>query len=135
MVVLYFNQRLEYVYDPGFRRFLQKLRVMLDRIEDYRSVLINGAYSLITRFDETTGCIRSWDHGSYTFPVIIDNMMNLEFLMWAFRETGDSVFYNVCITHTETTILNHFRDDFSSYHVVDYNKTTGDTIGKSTHQG
>jgi len=89
----------------------------------------------MTRFNETVGCIRSWDHGPYTFPVIIDNMMNLEFLMWAFRETGDSSFYNVCITHTETTIKNHFRDDYSTFHLVDYDTITGGVLQQLTVQG
>ncbi|MDA3823185.1 MAG: glucuronyl hydrolase, partial [Bacteroidales bacterium] len=77
----------------------------------------------------------SWDHGSYTFPVIIDNMMNLEFLMWAFRETGDSLFYKVSVAHSETTLKNHFRDDYSTFHLVDYDTITGDVIRRQTVQG
>jgi hypothetical protein len=62
-------------------------------------------------------------------------MMNLEFLMWAFRESGDSSFYNICVTHSDTTIKNHFRPDFSSYHVVSYDTATGKVEVKQTHQG
>src|ERR1700712_261146 len=48
--------------------------------ESYKAILLQGAKSLSTRFNPTVGCIKSWDNTSYTFPVIIDNMMNLEIL-------------------------------------------------------
>jgi uncharacterized protein YyaL (SSP411 family) len=67
--------------------------------------------------------------------VIIDNMMNLEYLFWATRVTSDSSFYNISVSHTKKTIQNHFRDDWSSYHVVDYNPSTGEVIQKQTAQG
>jgi hypothetical protein len=62
-------------------------------------------------------------------------MMNLEFLMWAFRESGDSTFYKICVTHSDTTIKNHFRPDYSSYHVVSYDTVSGKVEVKQTHQG
>ncbi len=103
--------------------------------EDYKTYMIDGAKALSTRFNPTVGLIRSWDHGSWQFPVIIDNMMNLEFLFWATKATGDSSFYNIAVTHADNTIANHFRDDWSSFHVVDYDTLTGESIWKGTHQG
>ena len=35
------------------------------------------ADNLSGRFNDSIGAIRSWDFGSWNFPVIIDNMMNL----------------------------------------------------------
>lgn len=102
---------------------------------DYEPILLDAANSLYSRYNAVVGCIRSWDFGSWEFPVIIDNMMNLELLFWATEYTGDSAYYHAAVSHAETTIKNHFRPDNSSYHVVDYNKTTGAVIGKSTHQG
>lgn len=102
---------------------------------DYDSIIINSARSLSTRFDPKVGCIRSWDSGPDKFLVIIDNMMNLELLMHAFRMTGDSSFYNISVTHANTTMKHHFREDFSSYHVVDYDPLTGEVGKKHTHQG
>ena len=61
--------------------------------------------------------------------------MNLELLFWAFRTSGDSLFYNVAVNHARTTMKNHFRDDYSSYHVVDYDTITGAVLHKHTHQG
>jgi uncharacterized protein YyaL (SSP411 family) len=83
------------------------------------------------------GCIRSWDHNKdkWGYPVIIDNMLNLELLFEATKLTGDSSFYNIAVSHANTTMKNHFRSDFSSYHVVDYDTITGNVVKKNTHQG
>lgn len=103
--------------------------------EAYREVMINGAYSLLSRYNDTVGCIKSWDNTRWAYPVIIDNMMNLEYLVWAFRATGDSAFYRACISHADHTILHHFREDYSSVHLVDFDPSTGKVIGKQTVQG
>lgn len=101
----------------------------------YDSVLMNSARSLATRFNPRVGCIRSWDSKPWHYPVIIDNMMNLELLLWATRESGDSSFYRIAVTHANTTMANHFRPDYSSYHVVDYDTATGHVLAKKTAQG
>jgi unsaturated chondroitin disaccharide hydrolase len=101
----------------------------------YKDILIQGAKSLSTRFNSKTGTIKSWDHGKWQFPVIIDNMMNLELLFWATKATGDSSFYKIAVTHANTTMKNHFRADNSSYHVVDYDTLTGKVLSRVTHQG
>jgi len=101
----------------------------------YRNILIQAAKTLCTRFNPTVGCIKSWDTNKWKYPVIIDNMMNLELLFWATQQTGDSVYYNIAVTHAKTTMKNHFRKDYSSYHVVDYDPETGNVIQKNTHQG
>jgi hypothetical protein len=103
----------------------------------YRDILIQSAKTLSTRFNTKTGVIRSWDHSrdKWNNPVIIDNMMNLELLFWAFRQTKDSSFYRIAVSHANSTMKNHFRPDFSSYHVIDYDVNTGLVTKKNTHQG
>ena len=96
--------------------------------------LIQTADNLIGRFNPTIGCIRSWDFGTWNFPVIIDNMMNLDLLFYASRQTGDPKYKNIAITHANTTLKNHFRPDASSYHLVSYNND-GTVERKQTHQG
>jgi rhamnogalacturonyl hydrolase YesR len=107
----------------------------IDSNEQYKSILINSAKSLATRFNPKVGCIKSWDSKPGDFLVIIDNMMNLELLFWATRATGDSTFYKIAVTHANTTMKNHFRQDYSSYHVVNYNPVTGAVQQKRTAQG
>ncbi|QNL52638.1 glycoside hydrolase family 88 protein [Olivibacter sp. SDN3] len=103
----------------------------------YRAIMLRGAESLGTRFNTTVGCIRSWDHNGdkWQFPVIIDNMMNLEFLNWASRESGDPKYAEMSDTHARTTLKNHFRDDYSSYHVIDYDTLSGEVRNRHTAQG
>jgi unsaturated chondroitin disaccharide hydrolase len=103
----------------------------------YREVIIQSARTLSTRFNPLIGCIRSWDHhrNLWGFPVIIDNMMNLELLFEATRLTGDSSFYTIAVSHANTTRKNHFRGDYSSFHVVDYDTLTGKVAKKMTWQG
>jgi len=103
----------------------------------YRAVIIQAAKSLSTRFNATAGVIKSWDHNGdkWKYPVIIDNMMNLELLFEATKLTGDSSFYKIAVSHANTTIKNHFRPDFSSYHVIDYDTQTGKVLKKNTAQG
>jgi hypothetical protein len=104
----------------------------------YASVLLTGANSLSTRYNPTIKAIRSWDFtngGKWQYPVIIDNMMNLELLEWASKQSGDDRFSNIANTHAKTTMANHFRDDYSTYHVVSYDTITGQPHIKMTHQG
>ncbi|MBL7738617.1 MAG: glycoside hydrolase family 88 protein [Chitinophagaceae bacterium] len=101
----------------------------------YKDILLTSAKSLCTRFNPKTGCIKSWDSKAGDFLVIIDNMMNLELLFWATKVSGDSSFYKIAVTHANTTIKNHFRDDNSSYHVLNYDPERGAVKQKRTAQG
>ena len=123
-------------HDIGFQlmcSYGNDLRITKDSL--CVSVLIDGANSLATRFDPEVGCTRSWDTPKYTFPVIIDNMMNLELLFKAVELGGDSALRNIAVSHAYTTMKNHFREDHSTYHVLDYNPDTGEIIERFVGQG
>ncbi|HEY0056949.1 MAG TPA: glycoside hydrolase family 88 protein [Pedobacter sp.] len=103
---------------------------------EYKDILINSAKSLSTRFNPTAGAIKSWDNPDPSkLLVIIDNMMNLKLLFWATQVTGDSSYYKIAVTHANTTLKNHFRDDRSSFHLITYNATDGTVRTKTTVQG
>ncbi len=102
---------------------------------DYRAVLLDGARALATRFRPGAGVIRSWDFGPWRCPVIVDNMMNLELLLWAARESGDPRLREIATSHADKTLANHYRADASSFHVVDYDPETGTVLRKQTAQG
>lgn len=103
----------------------------------YRNIVIQAAKSLISRYSDKVGAIRSWDHHAHLwdYPVIIDNMINLELLFQASLLTGDNTYYNIAVNHANKTLANHFRKDYSCYHVVSYNPETGVAEKKNTHQG
>lgn len=110
--------------------------------EAYKAILIQSAKSLISRYESTVGSIKSWDYRlswdgktMWHYPVIMDNLMNLELLFFATKVTGDPVYRNVAIRHAETTMKNHVRNDFSSFHVVNYDAATGKVLHRQTCQG
>ncbi|HEY4286814.1 MAG TPA: glucuronyl hydrolase [Puia sp.] len=124
-------------HDLGFMMYCSygnALKVLPDSVS-YKNVLLNSARSLSTRFNPRVGCIKSWDSKPWKYPVIIDNMMNLELLLWASKVSGDSSFYHIAVTHANTTMKNHYRPDYSSFHVVDYDTATGAVLAKKTAQG
>ncbi len=125
-------------HDMGFKIYCSfGTGYNLTKDPKYKDVIIQAAKTLATRFNPVVGCIRSWDHNTdkWDFPVIIDNMMNLELLFAATKLTGDSSFYKIAVSHANTTMKNHFRPDFSSYHVIDYDTLTGKVLHRNTHQG
>jgi rhamnogalacturonyl hydrolase YesR len=108
----------------------------------YKAVIIETAKSLATRYRPISGVIQSWDENrgwqgtqGWMCPVIIDNMMNLELLFKASDMSGDSTFRKMAISHANVTMANHFRKDYSCYHVVDYDKIKGGVRSKCTAQG
>jgi unsaturated chondroitin disaccharide hydrolase len=103
----------------------------------YRQGLLTGAASLSTRFNPIVRSIKSWDRDPklFTFPVIIDNLMNLELLTSAARLGGEPRWRDIALAHADTALRNHFRADGSSVHVVDYDPDTGRVLRRVTHQG
>jgi unsaturated chondroitin disaccharide hydrolase len=125
-------------HDMGFKVYCSVGNgYRLTQDQNYKDVIIESAKTLATRFNPKTGVILSWDHSrdKWINPVIIDNMMNLELLFAATKLTGDSSFYKIAVSHANTTMKNHFRPDYSSYHVLDYDPQTGVVLKKNTHQG
>ena len=116
-------------HDMGFKMYCSYGNgYRLTQDSGYKDILLQSAYTLIRRYNPKVGCIRSWDHNrdKWQYPVIIDNMMNLELLFWATQATGDSTFYDIAVKHADTTLKNHFRADNSLYHGLNYNPATGE---------
>jgi unsaturated chondroitin disaccharide hydrolase len=105
--------------------------------DDYREVLKVAGESALKRYNPSLGVIKSWDSNpqKWQYPVIVDNMMNLELLMWNYHETGKQIYSDVAVSHSDKTLEHHFRPDHSSYHVVSYDTLTGIPHIKQTHQG
>jgi unsaturated chondroitin disaccharide hydrolase len=107
----------------------------------YRKILIQSAESALTRFDPKVGLIKSWNakaswdkKTTWQYPVIIDNMMNLEMLCYVSKLTGNPKYKDVAVSHALNTMKNHFRADYSTYHVVDYD-AGGKVLHRQTNQG
>lgn len=116
-------------HDIGFRIYCSYGNgYLLTGKEQYKQAVVNAAKALSTRYNKKTKSIMSWDPDpsrDWKFPVIIDNMMNLELLFEATRFSGDQEFKDIAIDHALTTMKFHYRHDFSCPHVVDYDPVTG----------
>lgn len=125
-------------HDVGFKVFCsfgEALKV--ENKPEYAAVIIKGAETLCTRFNARVGAIRSWDFNKeiWDYPVIIDNMMNLELLFEASKLSGNKKYQEIAIQHANTTLKNQFRPDNSCYHVIDYDPASGTVRKKTTLQG
>ena len=123
-------------HDLGFMMFCsygQGIRLKPEPTDSL--ILIHSSESLCSRFRPEVGLIRSWDFGDWSYPVIIDNMMNLEMLFWASEQTNNPKYREIAISHADKTLKNHFREDMTSYHVVSYLADSGEVESKGTFQG
>jgi len=124
-------------HDVGFMiysSFGNGYRLINDK--SYPEVIVTASNSLLTRYRPQIKSIQSWDKSKfYNCPVIIDNMMNLEMLFWASKFTNDLKYKEVAVNHANSTIKNHFRKDYSSFHLIDFDLTDGHIIKKVTNQG
>ncbi|MBB3188298.1 glycoside hydrolase family 88 protein [Microbacter margulisiae] len=101
----------------------------------YKQVLENAAHSLSTRFNPVVGCIRSWNGTQWEYPVIIDNMMNLELLFNVAHLSGDKRYGQIAVSHANKTLENQFRPNGSCFHLVSYDTITGRAVAHKTVQG
>lgn len=134
------NHDLGFMIMPSFARDYD-----LTGAADSLQVVINAARSLATRFSETTGVIRSWagartkeydlNKADIDYVVVIDSMMNLDLLYYAAKHTGDDRLAEIATTHATTTLKNHVRRNWSTYHLVNYDARNGDVRDQLTNQG
>jgi len=104
--------------------------------EQYLPLIKEAAAALAGRFNPVVGATLSWTAGEKgEYPVIIDNMMNLELLEYACKLFGCDSLNEIAVKHAETTLRNHFRPDASSWHMLDYDPQTGEVLRRVTVQG
>ena len=104
----------------------------------YKQIALACADTLATLYNDKVGTILSWprhvkDYGGHN--TIMDNMINLELLFWASENGGSQRLKDIAVSHADTTMRYHFREDGSCYHVAVYDTLTGQFIKGVTHQG
>ncbi|WP_281631496.1 glycoside hydrolase family 88 protein [Flavobacterium luteolum] len=108
----------------------------LTKNPQYKEIILKTADVLAGLFNPKVGTIQSWPHNKMGgHNTIIDNMMNLELLFWASKNGGDKKLYDIAVQHAKTTMANHFRPDYSAYHVLIYDYDSGKKIKGQTAQG
>jgi len=133
------SQEKAYDHDLGFQIFCSYGNgYRLTANSTYKKVILATADTLATLYNPKVGTILSWPREVKKFGAhntIIDNMINLELLFWAAKNGKNKKLYKIAEQHALTTMKNHFRDDYTSYHVVLYDSLTGKKIKGMTHQG
>ncbi|TKB99683.1 glycoside hydrolase family 88 protein [Pedobacter cryotolerans] len=137
------NQFNDKHHDIGFMMYCSYGNALrFDNNPKYQQILVQSAKTLTKRYSPIVGSIQSWnqrkskgDINTWEYPVIMDNMMNLELLFYASKVTKDDTYKNIAIKHAEQTMKNHLRTDYGSYHVINYDPKTGKVLHKQTLQG
>lgn len=108
----------------------------------YRDVVLTGSTSLATRFNPRVGAIKSWDterqtdrRSAWKYPVIVDNLMNLEMLFWAGINGGNPDWWPMAEQHALLSARTHVRANGSTAHVALFDPVTGALERTVTWQG
>lgn len=104
----------------------------------YKEAVLATAERLSALFNPAVGTILSWPREVPNFGghnTIMDNMLNLETLLWAAENGGDPAWKDIAVMHADTTMRYSFRPDGTSYHVAVYDAETGAHQYSCTHQG
>lgn len=135
----YLSRTPAFDHDLGFLVFCSYGNAYrLTHDKKYKEVILNTADTLATLFNPKVGTILSWPRNVEMLGghnTIMDNMINLEMLFWASKNGGPRNLYDIAVKHAETTMKNHFRPDYTSYHVAVYDPDNGKFIKGMTHQG
>lgn len=98
--------------------------------EGYRDLALRAARALAARYNAKGAYFRAWGRmdelgTDYNGLAIIDCLMNMPLLHWAYRETGDENFRRIAIGHTHTTMRHFIRPDDSVFHCYRFDLHNG----------
>lgn len=103
-----------------------------------KEICVEAARNLLCRFNKAGKFIPA--RGDLNDPkwegyAIIDTLMNLQLLFWAYRVTGEKQFYRAACQTASTIAREYIREDGSSRQVVLFSPKTGQVTGGARHQG
>ncbi len=96
--------------------------------EEHKLTALRAADELVKRFDLDGKYIDAWTdltQNPERGRAIIDTMMNLPLLFWAWKETGHIFYYQVAKAHAETTAKYFIREDGTVAHSFEFERGTG----------
>lgn len=125
-------------HDIGFLFMLTYLKdYSLFGEEEVLDIATKAADLLVGRYHAEGGFIQAWgpvDPATDETRIIIDTMMNVEFLYRMAEVTGKELYKQVALDHCDISAKTLIREDGSSYHTY-FLKKNGDFVGGKTHQG
>ncbi len=127
-----FNYSMETMHDLGF--LYSPYSVAMYKITgstEHKTTALKAADVLLKRFNIKGQYLDAWermDCERKTGRAIIDSMINIQLLFWAWKETGHIVYKDVAKAHADTTIKYFVRDDYSVCHSIEFDWNTGEFI-------
>lgn len=126
-------------HDIGFLYLPSALAAwIVDEHEEGKQLALKAADHLMLRWREEGQYIQAWGRKGDEKNggrIIIDCMMNIPLLYWAYDQTGDERYKRVAVAHAEKSRRYLMRGDDSSYHTFYFQPSDGKPIGGGTHQG
>lgn len=129
-------------HDVGFMYLISDVAdYRLTGNEEGRKYGLLAAQLLAGRFNPNGRFIRAWNdipgepEKDTRGWAIIDCMLNIQLLFWAFEETKDNRFRQIAMTHADTAMENFIRKDGSVRHIVEFNPETGEYVRDYGGQG
>ena len=126
-------------HDSGFKWLTTAIaHYRLTGSQESRNRGLLAANDLAGRFNPIGKFIRAWnDDGSGKLAgwAIIDCMMNLPLLYWAYEETMDPRYLQIATLHADTTEKYFIRGDGSVNHIIEFNPSTGEMVKTFGGQG
>lgn len=124
-----FNHSLDTMHDIGF--LYSPYSVDMYKLTgdlDHRETALKAADELLKRFDIKGQYIDAWgrmDDDQRQGRAIIDCMMNIQLLFWAWKETGHTIYRDVAKAHADMTVKYFVRDDYSVCHSFLFDRESG----------
>jgi unsaturated chondroitin disaccharide hydrolase len=123
-------------HDVGFMWYLSSgLNYKLTGNVKAKTRTLMAANYLASRYTIKGGYIVAWNGTDRQGWSIIDSMMNIPLLFFAFEETGYRRYKEVAIAHADKTLENFIRSDGSVDHIVVYDQETGEKLESLGGQG
>jgi unsaturated chondroitin disaccharide hydrolase len=127
---------LAFRFMPAYLPLYQFTRSSADR-----AVLLQAADAKMQMWNETVGAFETTWFRTKTanpranFAVLMDMTTDLELLMWAFKETGNTLYRDRSVRHMQTVVRHLVADDGGTRHFGMFDRSSGQFIGNETYQG
>lgn len=105
--------------------------------EQAKEAAIMAADQLCSRFHEVGAFIQAWGpmNAKENYRLIIDCLLNVPLLYWAYDETGNERYKEIATKHIHTAVANVIREDYSTWHTFFFDMETGKPDHGETCQG
>ena len=134
-----FLHPLDTMHDIGFLYSPYSVEMYkLTGEEKHKITALKAADELLKRFDINGRYIDAWgrmDDDERVGRAIVDCMMNIPLLFWAFEETGNEKYKNIAKSHLDISLKTVIRKDFTTYHTYYFDINTGEPLYGKTAQG